>query len=465
MRLARAAAVVLGLLAAACATGPKYVRPQAPVPPAFKEAGEWKAAQPRDETARGAWWEVLQDPQLNALETRIEVSNNTLRAAQAQFDQARAILRGSQASQYPLVTGVAAATHYSTSENRPNRSATAATHYTDYLGRLDASYELDVWGRVRYSVAASRASAEASAADMESVRLSLHADLAANYLTLRALDAERAILLESVAAYERALELTRNRFKGGVATSLDVAQAEAQLESTRAQAIDFQARRAVVEHAIAVLVGVPASGFSVPVSPLDGGPPGVPAGLPSALLERRPDIAAAERRVAAANAQIGVASTAFFPTITLSGNAGLESAAISKLLQSASGLWTVAPAAAMAIFDGGRRRAATAQAQAGYDRTVALYRETTLAAFREVEDQLATLRVLAEEATVQQAAVAASERALTLATNRYRGGIATYLEVIVAQNVTLANRRVALNILARRMTSTVQLIKALGGNW
>jgi NodT family efflux transporter outer membrane factor (OMF) lipoprotein len=463
-RRALALVVAVGLVGA-CATGPKYVRPQVAPVPAFKEAGEWKAAQPGDETPRGAWWEVLQDPQLNALEARIDVSNNTLRAAQAQFDQARAVLRGAQAAQLPAVGGTATPIHYSTSENRPNRSATAATHYTDYLLRFDASYEFDVWGRVRYSVAASRATAEASAADLETVRLSLHADLAGNYLTLRALDAERAILLESVAAYERAVELTRNRYKGGVATALDVAQAEAVLESTRAQAIDFQARRAQVEHAIAVLVGTPASEFSIPVLPLAGAPPLIPPGLPSALLERRPDVAAAERRVAAANAQVGVARTAFFPAITLSGSAGFESAAVAKLLQTASGFWTVAPAAASAIFDGGRRRSVSAQATAAYERTVAVYRETTLTAFREVEDQLAVLRVLNEESVVQQAALSAAERALTLATNRYKGGISTYLEVIVAQNAALTSRRAALNIFARRMTATVLLIKALGGGW
>jgi NodT family efflux transporter outer membrane factor (OMF) lipoprotein len=455
----------VALLASACAPGPKYTRPEVPAPPAFKEADDWKPAQPGDEAPRGAWWVVLGDPQLDSLEARIDVSNNSLRAAQAQFDQARAIVRGAQAAQYPVVGASATAVHYSTSENRPNRSPTASINYTDYLLRADASYELDVWGRVRYSIAASKASAEASAADLEAVRLSLHAELAANYVALRGLDADRAILLESVAAYERALELTRNRYKGGVATGLDVAQAEAQLEATRAQAIDVQARRAQVEHAIAVLVGVPASEFSIPAAPLDGNPPDVPPGIPSALLERRPDIAAAERRVAAANAQVGVASTAFFPTITLSGAAGIESAAIGSLLQGASGFWSAAPAVAMALFDGGRRKAASAQAKAAQDRAVALYRETTLSAFREVEDQLASIRVLGEEAVVQQAALAASERALTLATNRYKGGISTYLEVIVAQNATLTNRRAAVNILARRMSASVLLIKALGGGW
>ena len=458
--------LVIGLLGAGgCATGPKYVRPQAPVPPSFKEAGAWKPAQPNDEAVRGAWWEIFNDPPLNGLEERIEVSNNTLRAAQAQFDQARALVRYARASKVPQVSGTAAVIDNNQSENRPLSDPTAATHYTDYLLRFDASYELDVWGRVRYAVAASRASAQACAADLEVVRLSLHAELAADYFAVRALDAEREILQSSVAAYERALELTRNRYKGGVASAIDVAQAEAQLEATRAQVIDIEARRAQVEHAIAALIGEPASTVSLPVQPLAGEPPPIPTGLPADLLERRPDIAAAERRVAAANAQIGVAAAAFFPALTLTGSAGFESAALVDLIRGVSGFWSAAPAAAMVLFDGGRRRAVSDQAKAGYERAVALYRETTLAAFREVEDYLATLRVLDEEATVQQAALAASERSLALSTNRYKGGIATYLEVISAQNTVLSNRRTAANILARRLTASVLLVKALGGGW
>jgi NodT family efflux transporter outer membrane factor (OMF) lipoprotein len=458
--------VVIGLLVSAgCATGGKYVRPEAPVPPAFKEAGTWKEAQPNDEATRGTWWEIFKDEPLNALEARLDVSNNTLRAAQAQFDQARALLRSAAASRSPQVSGTGAPTRINHSENTPNWSATAAEHYSDYLLRLDASYELDVWGRVRNTVAAARATAQASAADLEVVRLSLHAELAANYFAVRALDAEREILQSSVAAYEKALELTRNRYKGGVASAVDVAQAEAQLEGTRAQSIDVQARRAQVENAIAVLVGEPASALTVPVMALAGEPPPIPAGLPADLLERRPDIAAAERRVAAASAQVGVARAAFFPALMLTAATGFESAALVDLIRGVSGFWTAAPAAAVALLDGGRRRAVSDQAKAGYERTVALYREATLTALREVEDQLATLRVLAEEATVQQAALAASERALALSTNRYKGGIATYLEVIAAQNAALNSRRTGASILARRLTASVLLVKALGGGW
>jgi NodT family efflux transporter outer membrane factor (OMF) lipoprotein len=461
---ARTAAFIALFAATGCA-GPKYVRPETPAPPAFKEAGDWKPGQPNDEALRGQWWEVFQDDRLNALEERLDVSNNTLRAAQAQFDQARALVGYARAAAYPQVSGTALASTNSQSLNKPLRSATAPTGWTDYLLRADASYELDVWGRVRSSVAASRSAAQASAADLEAVRLSLHAELAADYIAIRALDAEREILQSSVAAFEKALALTRSRHDGGVATALDVAQAEAQLEATRAQAIDTLARRAQVEHAMAVLLGEPASTFSVPVTPLTGEPVRVPAGLPADLLERRPDVAAAERRMAAANAQIGVARAAFFPTLSLTGAGGFESVALTALLQGVSGFWSIAPVAAMAVFDGGRRRSVSDQAQAGYERAVAQYRETTLTAFREVEDQLATLRVLEEEARVQQAALAASERALALSTNRYKGGIATYLEVVIAQAAALNNRRVALSILARRLTANVLLIKALGGGW
>jgi NodT family efflux transporter outer membrane factor (OMF) lipoprotein len=460
------AAILFGLLVAAgCATGPKYVRPETPVPPAFTESGAWKPARPNDEALRGNWWGIFHDEQLNALEDRIDVSNNTLRAAQAQFDQARALVRYAASSRSPQVTGTASAARSNHSENTPNWSGSAAEHFSDYLLRIDASYELDVWGRVRSSIAASRATAEASAADLEAVRLSLHAELAADYFAIRALDAQRELLQSSVTAYERALALTRNRYKGGVATAVDVAQAETQLETTRAQLIDLQAPRAQVEHAVATLLGQPPGTVNVPVLALGAEPPQVPPGLPADLLERRPDIAAAERRVAAANAQIGVASSAFYPMIALTANTGFESTALVELLKGVSGFWTAAPVAAMTLLDGGRRRSVSDQAKAGYDRAVALYRETTLSALGEVEDQLVTLRVLDEEAAVQQAAVAAADRSLELSTSRYKGGIATYLEVIVAQNVALNNRRAAVDILARRLTASVLLIKALGGGW
>jgi NodT family efflux transporter outer membrane factor (OMF) lipoprotein len=463
----RAGLVACALASAACMAGPTYVRPEppAPLPEAFKEAGTWKVAEPSDGVSRGNWWEVFGDERLNALEAQLSVSNQTLKAAQAQFDQARALLRSAQSALYPQVGSAAAIAATDQSENRPLRNRTTPTRYDDYLLRLDVSYEADVWGRVRSTTSAARAGAQATAADLESVTLSLRTDLAANYFLLRALDAEAQILDSSVAALERALELTTNRHQGGIASLADVAQAEAQLHATRAQAIDVRARRATVEHAIAVLVGVPASSFSLPPLPLAADPPVIQPDVPSALLERRPDIAAAERRVAAANAQIGVAASAFYPLVLLTGNAGFEAASVGDWLKAASGFWSIAPAAVLTIFDGGRRRAVSAQARAAHERTVANYREVVLGAFREVEDNLALLRVLAEEAEAQTAAVAAADRALTLAKNRYRGGVASYLEVVVVQNAALTNRRVELGIQSRRYTASVLLIKALGGNW
>ena len=462
----RRAAVLFGLfLAAGCATAPKYVRPETVSPPAYSEAGDWKPARPSAEVPRGPWWEVFGDPQLNDLEARVDGASPTLRAAQARFDQARALVRYASAARWPQVAGTAAVSRTDHSENTPNWGAGSAEHYWDYLLQVDASYEVDVWGRVRAGVAASRAAAQASAADVESVRLSLHAELAADYFALRATDAERDLLRSSVAAYEKALELTENRYKGGVATAVDVAQARAQLESTRAQLVDLEALRAQIEHALATLVGQTPGTVKPEPMPLAGDPPVIPPGLPADLLERRPDVAAAERRVAEANAQIGVASSAFYPAIALTASGGFESSALKDLLKGVSGFWTAGPAAAITLLDGGRRRAVSAQARAAFDEAVARYQSTTLDALREVEDQLVTLRVLDEEATVQQAAVAAADRSLELSNNRYRGGIATYLEVVVAQNAALANRRVAANILARRFSASVLLIKALGGGW
>ena len=448
--------VLTSLSASACAVGPKYQPPQTPVPPAFKELGTWKPAQPNDQALRGPWWEIFGDPQLNALEEQLSVSNNTLRAAQAQFDQARALVRGAQAATLPFVSGRASIERASD----PGKPDT-----TTYSVRVDAAYELDVWGRVRQTIQASRASAQASAADLESISLSLHAELAFDYFLLRALDTEKEIFDTSVAAFERALELTKSRYQGGVASAVDVAQAETQLESTRGQAIDNQLRRAQLEHAMAVLLGRPASSFSVPPAPLDLPVPSVRAGLPAEVLERRPDIAAAERRLAAANAQVGIAATTFYPVLALTGNTGFESTSLGDWLKLAGNFWSVAPAAAMALFDGGRRRAVSEQARAAYAETDALYRETVLEAFREVEDNLAALRILEQEASTQAAAIAASERLLTLATNRYRGGVTTYLEVVVAQSAVLNNRRTGVNILARRLTASVLLVKALGGGW
>jgi NodT family efflux transporter outer membrane factor (OMF) lipoprotein len=467
---ARVAAVAAGWAAAACAAsgcaaGPKYVPPDPSPPPAFKELGPWKAAEPADDRARGPWWTVFRDDQLNALEEQLTVSNQTLKAVAAQFQQARALVRSAESGRMPQVGAGASIGAVDPSDNKPAASKASTLRYTDYTVRADVAYEADVWGRVSRTIEASRAAAQASAADLESVSLSLHSELAQNYFEVRALDAERQLIDTSVTAFERALELTRNRYKGGVASGVDVAQAETQLHSARAQAIDLGVRRAQLEHAIAVLVGQPASGFGIPAAPLSVTPPSIPVGLPSAVLEQRPDIAGAERRLMAANAQIGVAEAARFPLVALTGSAGFESADLGNWLKLASNFWSVVPAVAVSVFDGGKRRAGVDQAIAAYQRADAQYRDAVLVAFREVEDNLAALRILAEEAAAQTLAVEAAQRSLTLSTNRYRGGVATYLEVVITQAAALQAQRNALGILRRQMAASVLLVKALGGGW
>ena len=454
------------LLLSGCAVGPRYSKPTTPTPPSYKEVPpDWKTAQPSDQIARGKWWEIFQDPQLNALEEQVNVSDENLKAADARFRQARALVRFNRAAYYPTLTAGASAEREHLSQNRPLVSASTPANVTDIAIPFDVSYEADVFGRVRHTVEAARSNAQASAADLETVRLSLHAELAFDYFEMRTLDAEEQLLLSNVTSFERALDLTQSRYKGGVASAVDVAQAQTQLENTRTQAIDVLIQRSQNEHAIATLIGQPASIFTVPAAAWNSPPPAVPPGLPSELLERRPDIAAAERRVAVANAQVGVARAAYFPIFTLTGSGGFESTAITTLIQGPSGFLTAGASAAVTAFDAGRRRAVSEQARAAYDESVANYRQTVLNAFQEVEDSLAALRILDDEARAQQAAVAAAEHSLELSTNRYKGGVVSYLEVTTAQSTALADERAAVDILRRRMTTTVSLIKALGGGW
>jgi NodT family efflux transporter outer membrane factor (OMF) lipoprotein len=465
MRLARRHAMLaaLALACGACAPHGGYVIPAAATAPAFKENADWRPAQPADALVRGPWWEVFGDPELNALEARIAVSNETIKGALAQLQAARAAVRAARSPLFPEVSAAPAVARAQQSGNRATSPFHAA--YSDFLLPVDVSYEADVWGRIRGSIGVARSAAQAAAADLETAALGLHAELAIDYFALRGLDRERALLDSTVEAYARALELTQNRFRGGIVSRADVALAETQLESTRALAADVGVGRATIEHAMATLVGQPASAFSITVSPLAASPPDVPAGMPSDLLERRPDIAAAERRVAAANAQVGVATAALYPILTLSGAAGFEASSFGSWLAAASNFWSVAPAALVTVFDAGGRRAASDQARAVFAESTATYRETVLSAFQEVEDQLATLKILEDEAAIQANAVAASERSLDLATNRYRGGVVSYLEVTTAQSAALANQQAAVNVLIRRMEATVRLIKALGGGW
>jgi NodT family efflux transporter outer membrane factor (OMF) lipoprotein len=451
---------------AGCSVGPKYQRPPVETPSAYKEAGNWKTAQPNDQNLGGSWWQIFQDPQLNSLEEQINVSNQNLKAAEAQYTQARAMLRYFRADYYPSIDGGAGVSRNRISNNRPPRNAnTNGVTYNDFQIPFELSYELDVWGRVRKTVESQREQAQASAADLATINLSLHAQLAMFYFQARSLDAQEQILNSTVAEYEKALQLTDTRFKGGLASDVEVEQASTQLETTRAEAIDVGVLRAQYEHAIATLIDKPASSFSLSPLPLTAPPPSIPLQLPSELLERRPDIAAAERRMAAANAQIGVAQAAYYPTISLSATGGFESGVITTLISGPSGLWSLGASAVAPIFDAGRRRANVDQAKAFYDETVANYRGTVLTGFQQVEDNLAALRILEQEADTQQRAVVASQKSLDLSLIRYRGGITSYLEVTIAQSAALSDQVTAVNILGRRMTNAVLLIQALGGGW
>lgn len=460
---ARILAASCVLLLAACTVGPDYVRP-APVetmPAAYKELEGWKVAQPRDGSVPERWWELYNDPALNSLEERVAISNLTVASAEARFRQARAAVQGARAGYFPAFSAGASATRSRRSVNAGSGGSTAS----DFQIPLDVSWELDLWGRIRRGVEAGTADAQAGAADLAAATLSAQAELAGDYFQLRVLDAQKQLLDATVTAYRKSLELTKNRYDAGVAAKSDLLQAETQLKSTEAQAIDLGIQRAQLEHAIALLIGTPPAAFSLPSAPLAATVPVIPAGLPSEILERRPDIASSERSVAAANARIGVARAAYFPTVTLSATAGLEASSLASLFTWPSRFWSIGPALSETLFDGGARTARTEQATAAYDATVAAYRETVLTAFQEVEDNLAALRILEEEMRVQEQAVQAARQVATITMNQYQAGTVAYLNVLVAQTIALANERTALGILGRRITASVLLVKAVGGGW
>jgi NodT family efflux transporter outer membrane factor (OMF) lipoprotein len=445
-----------------CAVGPKYKTPIAPAPPAYKEMGSWKTAQPSDQKLGGNWWEIFQDPQLNALEQQISVSNQNLKAAVAQYQQSRAALRYVRADYYPTLTAAPSASRQRYSNNRPPHSSTFdGLTFSDFVLPIDLSYQVNAWGRVSKNVESYREQAQASAADLAVINLSLHATLAVDYFAARSLDAEEKLLKDTVAQYQQAFQLNEDRYNGGLASEVEVEQAK----TIRAQMVDVGVARSQFEHAVAVLLGKPPTEFTLPPLPLTTPPPAIPVGIPSELLERRPDIAVAERRVASANAQVGLAKTAYYPSLNILGSGGFESGSITTLLQGPSALWSVGASSLMTVFDVGRRRALNDEAKASYDSTVASYRETVLAGFQQVEDNLAALRILEQEAGVQAVAVQAAQRSLDLSNTRYEGGVTSYLEVITAQNAALADEVTAVNILGRRMASAVQLIQALGGGW
>jgi NodT family efflux transporter outer membrane factor (OMF) lipoprotein len=455
----------VALAACGCVVGPHYQRPSIEIPQNYKEDPNWVPAQPTEAKLGGTWWELFGDPQLSALESQVSISNQTLKAAEAQFDQARALVRYYRAGYFPTLSVQPEANRIHNAQNRPESGASAGATYSDFVLPFDVSWEPDVWGLVRRTVEEARANAQVSAADLAATQLSLQAELAVDYFQLRTLDADAQLLDSTVDDYSKALQLTRNRHEGGVSSEVDVAEAETLLETTRAEAEDVHVARAQFEHAIAVIIGKPPEEFSIAVAPLEAGPPVIPAAVPSQLLQRRPDVASAERAVAAANAGIGVAKAAYYPAITLTGEGGFETGAITTLVQGPSSLWSVGASALETIFDAGRRRAANDQAWAVYDQSVATYRQSVLTAFQEVEDNLAALRILEQEAATQDAAVQAAQHSVQLSLTRYRGGITDYLEVTTAQSSALADERTAVDLRARRMTAAVLLIKALGGGW
>jgi NodT family efflux transporter outer membrane factor (OMF) lipoprotein len=466
-----------------CTVGPKYVKPSTPTPAAYKEqppaayqgAEQWQPANPADQTSRGKWWEIFGDPELNQLEEQVAASNQDLKVFEARIREARAAIRFNRASQFPTISTAPSAAYTKSSDYSPSFPSKIQEASTgDFVLPVDISYELDLWGRVRRSVAAAREEAQATAGDYETAKLSLEAELAMDYFNLRSADAQKALLDDTVKAYTDNVQLTTHRFKGGVAPRSDVAQAQTQLDTTRVQDTDVTVQRAQFEHAIAVLIGKPPAEFTLTAAPgpktfgegfLKIQPPSIPTGLPSELLQRRPDIAAAERRMAEANQQIGIARAAYFPTVTLDGTAGFAGTQASNWFTWPAGFWALGPVLAETLFDAGRRRATSESARANYDASVATYRQTSLTAFQEVEDNLAALRILETEAQQQDQAVASSSDSLHLFTNRYKGGVDTYLQVITAQTIELANELNAIDILERRMDASVLLVKALGGGW
>ncbi|KAF1044806.1 MAG: Outer membrane protein OprM [Herbaspirillum frisingense] len=465
------AALMASFALAACSVGPDYARPQMEEAPAvFKEGQNWKPAQPRDLGADGKWWEMFGDPQLNALVAQVDISNQNLALAEANFRSALALVQSSRSAYSPTLDASASASRgrsgsSGSSSSSSSSSSSGGSVRNSYSFALNASWEADIWGKVRRDVEASQASAQASAADLAGARLSAQAQLAQNYLQLRVLDAQQQLLEDTVQAYQRSYQLTQNQYAAGMVAKADVIQAQTQLKSAQASALDNGVTRAQVEHAIALLVGKTPSTFMLPKAPLAAAAPPIPQGVPSMLLERRPDVAAAERRVASANAKIGVAKAAYFPSLTLSASGGYQSSTFADWFSLPGRVWSLGPQLAQNIFDGGARRAATAQAIASYDGTVAEYKQAVLTAFQEVEDNLAALRILEQEADVQNEALQSARQAVTLVTNQYKAGTVSYVNVITAQATALSAERTSLDILNRRMAASVLLAKALGGGW
>jgi NodT family efflux transporter outer membrane factor (OMF) lipoprotein len=477
--LARAGATLMAGMLAGCNLAPRYVRPAVDTPAGFKEALSgttaadgvaWAPARPADALSRAHWWELFHDAQLDALVAQVAVSNQNIRAAEANFRAARAAAGLARSALLPALTVDPAFTRSHASRSVENTSGSlpapnGPAAINTYSLPFEASYEIDLWGRVRDTAAAAAAGAEASAADLATATLSLQAELAQDYFQVRALDTQRQIMADTVASYRQSLQQTQTLFRSGIDSEEEVARAETQLNTAIAQSTDLGVARSAYEHAIAVLIGKPPAQFSLPAAPLEARPPPIPAGLPTDLLERRPDIAAAERRVAAANAQIGIARAAWFPRFTLGGSAGWQSSAASQWFSWPSRFWSVGPQLAAAVFDAGGRRAQTEQARAGFDAAAAQYRETVLNAFQAVEDNLAAVRILEQEAGQQRIAVSSAQHLLDLANTRFQLGIDSYLNVITAQTTLLSNRQAEVQIQLRRMLASIALVRAIGGGW
>jgi NodT family efflux transporter outer membrane factor (OMF) lipoprotein len=464
-------AIGIAVLLVSCTVGPKYAKPTVPMAPAYseqpprqyEESQGWRTAAPSDAMLKGKWWEIFDESELNALEEQVGPANPTLKIAEANYRQARANVQFQRSFRFPTVSVGASITDNKLSANIP--TGLQGLQYGSFTLPISASYDADLWGRIRKSVVAAREQTQASAADLENVKLELQTELASYYFTIRGLDSQKRLLDDTVVAYQKAYDLTNNRYIGGVAAKVEVSQAKTQLNQTQAEEIDLGVQRAQLEHAIAVLTGRPPEGFHVAVAELKDTLPVIPVGVPSQLLERRPDIAASERQVAAANQQIGIAKAAFYPDLVIAAEGGLQAGSFVNWFTWPSRFWSVGPQLAQTIFDAGRRRSQVEISQAAYDATVASYRQTSLTAFQEVEDNLSNLRILEREIAKQHEATQAAENSQELAMNRYKGGLVTYLEVITAQSIALSNERTEVNLMQRRMDASVQLVRALGGGW
>lgn len=464
-------ALAVTVLLVSCSVGPKYATPTVPTAPVYSEQPPqqyeqtqgWKSAQPSDAMVKGKWWEIFGEGELNTLEEQVGPANQTLKISEANYRQARANIQFQRSFRFPTVSAGPSIGSNRLSANIP--TGDNGLQYGAFTLPINASFDADLWGRIRKAVESAKEQSQASAADLENVKLELQTELASYYFDIRGLDSQKRLLDDTVVAYQKAYDLTNNRYNGGVASKAEVAQAKTQLNQTQAQEIDLAVQRAQLEHAVAVLTGKLPEGFHVTVAELKNTLPVIPVGIPSQLLERRPDIAASERQVAAANAQIGIAKAAFYPDLVIAAQGGLQAGSFVNWFTWPSRFWSVGPQLAQTIFDAGQRRAQVNISQAAYDAMVASYRQTSLTAFQEVEDNLAALEVLEREAAKQHEATQSAEISQQLEMNRYKGGLVTYLDVITAQSIALSNERTEVALMQRRMDASVQLVRALGGGW